>query len=161
MRVRAAAALLLAAAGLGGCAALPALPTLLGGLGGGAEGKALLGTSVGLSRANYRVVRSGVRGESSGLTLLLFLTIIPTSYADAFADLQAKAPFEADRAQALANVVYERSARNFLLFALPKVRVRADVVEFLDDPAGPPCPAAGSEPAGPLPPEPDDDEGPP
>ncbi len=134
------------AAGLAGCAAAPALPSILGGLGGGPDGGYLHRTEVALTRANYRVVQTNLVGESRGLTLLLFLTVDPVSHTEAFADLEAKAPLEKDRARALVNVAHERNARNFLLFALPRIRVRADLVEFLDDDVSPRGPGPGDPP---------------
>ena len=156
----AAIVLLPGAFALGGCAAIPVLPSLIGGLGAGPDGKALQDTSVGLNRANYRLVATDVRGESRGLTLLIFFTVDPISYTEAFSDLQENAPIEPGDTRALVNVVHDRSARNFLLFALPKLSVRADVVEFFDpeappaapDPSGAgPAPAPGLDPGGSAP----------
>ena len=141
----------LALLGLGGCAAIPAIPSLLGGLGGEqASGHYLLQTSVELERANYRVLRSNLTGESRGLTLLLFLTVWPTSYTEAFADLESEASLEGERPLALVNVVHERSAMNFLLFSLPSIRIRADLVEFVEEPRpGTPAPRRPCEIRGP------------
>lgn len=161
-RIARAIGLLLVAGAAGGCAAIPVLPSLLGGLGAAPDGKALHETSVGLNRANYRIVQTDVRGESRGLTLLIFFTVDPISYAEAFSDLQANAPIEAGDTRAFVNVVHDRSSRNFLLFALPKLSVRADVVEFLDtaapetsadgaSSAPPPAPDADAEPERPDP----------
>jgi hypothetical protein len=141
-RVAAATGLLLGTFAAGGCAAIPLLPSLIGGLGTGSDGKVLQETSVGLNRSNYRLVATNVRGQSRGLTLLIFFTVDPISYAEAFSDLQANAPIEPGDTRAFVNVVHDRSARNFLLFALPKLSVRADVVEFLDAPGKPAAEAA-------------------
>jgi hypothetical protein len=115
-----------------GCPALLPFSALLGDMRGGGAGDALIATHVELGQANFCVVRSNVIGESRGLTLLLFLTVDPTSYVEAFEDLELHADLQAQRSQAFANLAYESTVRNFLVFALTKVAVRADVVEFLE-----------------------------
>jgi hypothetical protein len=123
-----------------GCAALPFVPSLLGGLGGGNPPSVQIGTGIELSNANFCTVRANAVGESRGLKLLAFFTVIPTSYVKAYGNLQDNAQLDTERAQVLANVVHENTAQNFLLFALTRVTVRADVVEFLEP--GAPCPRA-------------------
>jgi hypothetical protein len=115
-----------------GCAA-PATysASILPGLGGAAPDTAHVVTTTSLSDANFRVVHTGAKGQSQGFVLLLFFNIIPTSLTDAVDRLYDDAELEPGGAWALANVMIERQARNFLLFGLPRVRVRADVVEFV------------------------------
>jgi hypothetical protein len=137
-RIPIALALGIGICGLPGCAGL-ALPALPIGLGAGPEVGSLVTTTVELSDADHRVIEANAIGESRGLTLLLFFTVDPATYAEAFSDLSAKAPLEADCARAFANVVHERTARNFLLFSLPRVTVRADLVEFRGEGQGASC----------------------
>ena len=74
--------------------------------------------------------------KSGGFKLLGFITIRSPSYVQAMSRLYSKAGVVEGRAQALANVVYETGGMNLILFSLPKIRVRADLVEF----TGPPRP---------------------
>jgi hypothetical protein len=125
--------ILLLCLALSGCAAPLALPA---GLTPASQpaGAVLHGTQVTLAKANYRVVRTGVRGESRGLVLLLFFNVIPASHQLAWERLYQEAGLEPGGPWALANVVQEQERRSFLLFGLPRVRVRADVVEFAPGP---------------------------
>lgn len=127
------AILILAASAWLGCAGFPVLPSSLPGAA-PVDPRIQQSTGVSLSEANYRVVQTGVQAQSSGLTLLLVLRVIPTSSTLAVERLYREAGLEPGGAWALANVVFEVQGRNFLLFALPRVRVRADVVEFQPGP---------------------------
>lgn len=152
MRARLAGALLAASAALG-CAGLPVVPPGILSPAGTPSGGTLLLTTTELSQGNYRVIRSGVRGQSQGLVLLLFLGLRSASLTDAVDRLYEAAGLERGGPWALAHVVHEYQPRSFLLFGLPRMRVRADVVEFVgvevpDRPA-PGCSDSGSlEPAG-------------
>lgn len=131
-------AVLLAVTPCAGCAGLALVPALFGGQPGGRT--VLVETNTTLAKANYRVVRTGVLGESRGLVLLLLIQVIPTSPIAAMEKLYEAAELGPGSDWALANVVVERSGPNFLLFALPRVRVRADVVQFLPESVPDPVP---------------------
>jgi hypothetical protein len=94
----------------------------------------LLSTQVQLVGNNYRVLQTNVVAKSGGLKLLGFITIKSPSYVKAMSRLYSKAGVTEGRAQALANVVYETGGMNLILFSLPKIRVRADLVEFTGAP---------------------------
>lgn len=107
--------------------------------GGDKQSGVLHSTQVQLLGDNYRVLQTNVVAKSSGFKLLGLITIKSPSYVKAFSRLYAKARVEEGKPQALANVVYETGGMNLILFSLPKIRVRADLVEFSG------APAAGGE----------------
>ena len=90
-------------------------------------------TTVGLSRKNFRVVRANVIGESTGFSLLGFIPFVPPRQTKAMTDLYAKAGITEGTAFALTNVIQERSNIYLILFSLPKISIRADIVEFTDE----------------------------
>ena len=91
-------------------------------------------TEVQLVGNNYRVLQTNLVAKSGGFKLLGFITIKSPSYIQAVSRLYAKAQVEEGAPQALANVVHETAGMNLILFSLPKIRVRADLVEFTDGP---------------------------
>ena len=91
------------------------------------------GTSVDLTKKNYRVVKANVTGESTGFALLGLIPIVSPTYTDAMSNLSANGGIQEGKAQALVNVTQDRSTIYLILFSIPKLTVRADIVEFLDD----------------------------
>jgi len=92
-----------------------------------------LDTSVDLSKANYEVVKQNARGESSGFKLLGIIPFSSPSYADAMDRLYDDSGVpEAGGAHALANVTKDSSSTYLILFSIPKLTVRADVIRFTD-----------------------------
>jgi hypothetical protein len=93
-------------------------------------------TGVQLSHANYQLIRAGAEGSSSGFRLLEFIPIGAPSLAGAKSDLYDSigAKTLEGRAVALTNVSEDSYTVHFLLFAIPRVRVSADVIEFTDAP---------------------------
>jgi hypothetical protein len=90
-------------------------------------------TRVGLDGNNYKMVKAGVRGESTGFTLLGILPLVAPSYADAKANLYANTGENlTGRSIALANQTEDKSGINLLIFQVPKVTITADVVEFTE-----------------------------
>ena len=87
---------------------------------------------VDLSKANYHLVKANAVGSSSGFNLFMFIPIVPTRYTSAMSQLQAQAGMTEGKAQALVNVVQEQRSLYLLLFSIPTLTVRADVVEFVD-----------------------------
>jgi len=94
------------------------------------ESGVLHSTQVQLVGNNYRVLQTNVVAKSGGFKLLGFITIKSPSYVKAVSRLYAKAGVEEGQPQAFANVVYETGGMNLIIFSLPKIRVRADLVEF-------------------------------
>ena len=90
------------------------------------------GTQVELSRDNYRVVKSNVIGESTGFYFLGVIPILPPRRTAALTDLYSHTGLSAGKAEALINVAQERSTLYLILFSLPKLTVRADIIEFTE-----------------------------
>jgi hypothetical protein len=92
-------------------------------------------TEVQLLGDNYRVIQTNITAKSGGFRVLGLITIKSPSYVTAMSRLYARAGVREGRPQALANVVHETGGMNLILFSLPKIRVRADLVEFTGAPA--------------------------
>jgi hypothetical protein len=109
------------------------------------------GTETRLDRANFRIVKARARGEDRGFYLLGFLPIVSPSVGEATDQLLGGVNSEG-RAVSLANVTQEWRSWYFVLFSLPRVVVRADVIEFIEDTAATdgapkaPAPAVGRRP---------------
>lgn len=118
-----------------GCAPLPPLPfTLPSGAGqtSALQTSVLTLTEVHLAQRNYRVVRTQVTGTSRGFALLGLLTLKAPDAIEAFAQLYQEGDVAEGHARALINVMQHSSAPYFILFSLPQITYRADVVEFVD-----------------------------
>ena len=94
------------------------------------------GTEVMLRGNNYKVLKAGARGESTGFYLFGFIPIVRESFADAKSDLYQSVgvPLEG-RSVALANQTEDRSGLYLFLFSLPKLTISADIVEFNGTPS--------------------------
>ncbi|HTD66884.1 MAG TPA: DUF6567 family protein [Candidatus Limnocylindria bacterium] len=90
----------------------------------------LSSTHVTLTGNNFRIVETNVIGKSRGFKLLGLITLKPVSYTRAMSRLYDQAQVEPGRPQALANVVHESSSIYLILFSLPKITIRADLIEF-------------------------------
>ena len=117
---------------LTGCAALPALPLLSGLISAPGGTQVLTTTIVNLSRQNFKIVKANAIGSSVGFSFLGLITLKSPGYDEAITKLYQYAGVSEGKAQALVNVVHEHSSTYFILFALPKISVRADVIEFTD-----------------------------
>ncbi len=90
------------------------------------------GTQVDLSKKNFRIVKANAMGTSSGFKLFCFIPFTAPTYSEAMSDLYQKAGLTEGRAQTLTNVTQERSSLYLLLFSIPKLTIRADVIEFTE-----------------------------
>lgn len=124
-------AVLVLAALLGGCAAAPLLPTATSLLNGPTSTDFHSGTTIHLEQANFVTVKTNVVGQARGWALFGVLTMSPARLGTAMDRLYAAAEMQPGRPQTLANVIAERSSSFYLLYSVPRVTVRADVVEFL------------------------------
>ncbi len=89
------------------------------------------GTNVSLAGNNYKVLKAGAKGTSSGFYLLGIIPIVSPDYAEAKADLYESVGVSLEgRAIALANQTQDRSFLYLILFSIPKITVTADIVEF-------------------------------
>ena len=95
------------------------------------------GTGVQLAGNNYKLIKAGAVGESSGFRLLGIIPFASPTYAEAKAALYKSVgePLTG-RSVALANQTEDRSSTYLILFSVPKVTITADVVEFTDKPPG-------------------------
>lgn len=71
-----------------------------------------------------------------GFKLLGILPFSNPSYAEAMSRLYATVGPAEGKSLAVTNVGQERTALYFILFSLPKLTVRADVIEFVDERPG-------------------------
>lgn len=108
---------------------------------GSSSAEVLSSTHVTLMENNFRIVQTNVIGKSRGFKLLGLITIKPASHTRAMSQLYGKAQVEPGRPQALANVVRESGSTFLVLFSLPKVTIRADLIEFTERNAELPRPA--------------------
>ncbi len=95
-------------------------------------------TKVALEKPNFVVVKANNVGQSRGFALLGLITIVPPSCNTALSRLYEQAGVQPGRAQTLANVLVERSSSYWILFSLPEITVRGDLVEFVTNPAAGP-----------------------
>jgi len=129
--------LLFVVIGMTGCAAIAALPiTLPSGPSGSGPTSVLTLTEVHLQQRNYRVIRVNVTGTSQGFALLGLFVLKAPDAAEAFASLyedgNLRVLIAERRALAFVNVMQTSSAPYFLLFSLPEITFRVDVVEFVE-----------------------------
>ena len=121
---------------LTGCAAaLPALPALSGLIPAPSGTQVLTTTTVNLSRKNFKIVKANAIGHSVGFSFLGFFSLKSPGYEEAVTELYRYADVSEGKSRALVNVIHEQTSTYFILFALPKITVRADVIEFIDDAA--------------------------
>jgi hypothetical protein len=91
-------------------------------------------TAVTLKENNYKVLKAGARGDSTGFSLLGFIPIVSPNYAEAKASLYSSIGHTLEgRSVALANQTQDTSSVYLILFSIPKIVVTADVVEFIDE----------------------------
>jgi hypothetical protein len=90
------------------------------------------GTQVDLSRKNFRVVKANAVGSSTGFKLFGFIPFAAPTYTGAMSRLYKNAGLTEGKAQTLTNVTQERSNLYLVLFSLPKLTVRADIIEFTE-----------------------------
>ncbi|WP_460595191.1 DUF6567 family protein [Geomonas sp. Red276] len=102
-------------------------------------------TLVQLNGQNYRIVKTNVTGSSRGFSLLGFITVVSPNYIKAVQHLYKEAGITEGRALAIANIAQQDTAPYFVLFSLPKITLRADVIEF----TGPPLTAPSQQPGAP------------
>ncbi len=108
--------------------------SVLGGCSSTGDFQQSTGTSVSLERNNYKVIKSGAVGRSSGFKLLGIIPIVSPSYADAKKDLYQSAGQSLEgRSIALANQTQDNSSLYLILFSIPTLTFSADIVEFKDE----------------------------
>ena len=93
---------------------------------------------------NHRIIKANAIGSSNGFKLLGIIPFANPSYAEAMSRLYATVGPTEGKSLAVTNVGQERTALYFILFSLPKLTVRADVIEFLEDKSGSSSPQAAA-----------------
>src|SRR5262249_40038954 len=91
-------------------------------------------TEIRLDEANFVMVATNVSGRSRGFALLGFISLVPARFITAMNRLYIDAGMETGRPQTLAGMVVEKSSTYCILFSIPQIEVRADVVEFITRP---------------------------
>jgi len=93
------------------------------------------GTQVLLKSNNYKMIKAGARGESSGFYFLGIIPFASPSYGEAKADLYQSIGKDLEgKSVALANQTQDMSLMYLILFSIPKLTITADVIEFIDEP---------------------------
>ena len=123
------AVIILVAATASGCAMPPTMPLPMGSP--ASDMQLLTNTSVSLAKANYKIVKANSIGESWGVNLLGLIPVKSPYYTEALTKIYQQSGITEGKAQALANIVHQKSSTFYLLFSIPRITVRADVVEFV------------------------------
>lgn len=115
-----------------GCAGLAAMPlqSFLGSPNSGAL-EIHNQTEVKLTEANFVTVKTNVVGQAKGFALLGVITLVPARFQTAMNRLYLKSEMQQGRSQTLGNIVMEKTSSYWILFSLPRISVRGDVVEFV------------------------------
>jgi hypothetical protein len=88
--------------------------------------------TVTLSRGNYKMVKAGARGVSTGFVLLAIPFGSPT-YAEAKSNLYNSLGQKLEgRSIAMVNQTSDTGGAWFVLVAFPSITITADVIEFTD-----------------------------
>jgi hypothetical protein len=115
----------------GGCASVATLPSTFGSLNPNTSALEIHSqTEVKLTEGNFIVAKTNVVGQARGFSLLGIITVVPARFQTAMDRLYTKAEMQSGRAQTLGNVIMEKTSAYWILFSIPRVSVRADVVEF-------------------------------
>jgi len=88
-------------------------------------------TQVDLTKPNYRVTKVNAIGKSTGFNLLCFIPIVSPKYTTAMEDLYSKAGVSEGKSTALVNVIQERTDLFLVVFSIPKLIIRAEIIEFI------------------------------
>jgi hypothetical protein len=113
-----------------GCAAF-ALPTISPSFSGGGQQQLIqTTTTVQLNSENFRIVKTNAVGSDWGINLLGLIAIISPNYEKVMDQLCKAGEISAGKPQAIVNVHQQYSSPYFILFSIPRITVRADVVEF-------------------------------
>ena len=88
-------------------------------------------TQVNLSSNNYKVVKTEIKGQSSGFFLLGLIPFKSPTHHEAKANLYQNISKSLEgRSVAFANQTEDISSMYFILFSIPKITVTADLIEF-------------------------------
>lgn len=106
------------------------LPLQLPPLGNSGGAQVTTMTNVQLSKSNFRLVKADVVWESTGFKFLGIITFRSPEYVEALSRLYKNAGVAEGRSQTFVNLVYDQTQPYFLLFSLPKIMARGDLIGF-------------------------------
>jgi hypothetical protein len=115
---------------LTGCASIVPLSSLLSTPTGGPGAQIHDETTVKLNESNFVLVKTNVTGVSKGFSLLGLITIVPPTLTTAMARMYSSAQMQVGQPQTISHFVIEPSTTYWILFGIPRVTVRADIVQF-------------------------------
>ncbi|MDR3579274.1 MAG: hypothetical protein P4L44_04850 [Oryzomonas sp.] len=87
-------------------------------------------TTASLATDNYRILKTNVEGTDWGISLLGIFPIVSPDYAKAIAKLYTAGEVSVGKPQAVVNILQQNTSPYFILFSIPRIMFRADVVEF-------------------------------
>ena len=87
-------------------------------------------TELKLTEGNFSVMKTNVVGQARGFSLLGFITVVPARFQMAMDRLYSNAQMQNGRPQTLGNIIVEKTSAYWILFSIPRVSVRADLLEF-------------------------------
>ncbi len=88
-------------------------------------------TTVQLTSGNYRIAKTSAVGTDWGINFLGLIPIVSPQYVKAMNQLYKDGGVVEDKPQALVNILQQYTSAYFILFSIPRITIRADVVEFL------------------------------
>jgi hypothetical protein len=87
-------------------------------------------TAVQLTSRNYRIVKTNAVGSDWGINLLGLIPLVSPDYVKVVKELYEAGGVAEGKPQAIVNVVQQQTSPYFILFSIPRITIRADVVEF-------------------------------
>jgi hypothetical protein len=115
----------------GGCAGAAALPSTFSSLNPSSSSLEIHNqTEIKITEGNFVVVKTNVVGYARGFSLLGFISLFPARFEVAMNRLYTKAEVQSGKPQTFENIIMEKTSAYWILFSIPRVSVRADVVEF-------------------------------
>ena len=113
-----------------GCAIPLPIPSLSSSGSGGHTQGIQATTTVMLTTENYRILKTNVVGTDWGINFLGIIPIVSPDYSKAITMLYKAGEVSEGKPQAIANVLEQHTSPFFILFSIPRITFRADVVEF-------------------------------
>ncbi len=136
---------------LSGCAAIAPLSSLVSAPTGPPPLQVHEETQVRLAQDNFVLIKTNVVGRSHGFSLLGIITIVPATLTKAMNRLYASAAMHPGEPQTVAHLVIEQNSSYYILFGVPEVDARADIVQFKPPPPKRPPPETQPPPPAPPP----------
>ncbi len=87
-------------------------------------------STVQLSSDNYRIVRTNAVGTDWGINFLGLIPVISPKYEKAINQVYKAGGVAEGKSLAIVNVLQQYTSAYFILFSIPRIRIRAHVVVF-------------------------------